>query len=77
MAGKQNAAYGTGSNAKTLKNKNQLSLDLPVLIDNNDYKTRMKQDNTYIQDMHGPKTVSRSTNNSVIGNVLSNNFRTP
>jgi hypothetical protein len=48
-----------------------------VLIDNNDYKNRGKHDSQFVQDMNGPKTVSRSTNNSAIGNILANNFRTP
>ena len=33
--------YGTGSNARTLRNKNDLSLDLPVLIDTNDYRNKL------------------------------------
>ena len=44
MNGKNHLAngYGTGTNTRTIKNKNDLSLDLPVLIDNNEYRNKLK-----------------------------------
>jgi len=43
MPGKNNVVgYGTGTTNRTLKNMPDLSLDLPVLIDSNDYRNKLK-----------------------------------